>query len=259
MYVSSSQRTLERDLLADWNRNIADIPHTYEGLGTYTGEEVQSLIRQKRDQGAQDALLLALIALEHAGDKVAGQAIVKSFLPLAFRLARTSAATRDIFRVSTTDATATTISVLWEVIHTYKVEEWTHSVAGYIRGQMLHVLETSFNTPKDVEKVSVDEQTFNEIVEVPSLEDEPMAVFKDLVTILTWAVDSGTLRRDEIEILVRIELAVDSPSNARDNLAEELGTSRESLNRRLHRIRTKLMNAVSGDLSSKLTYASRRS
>lgn len=259
MYVSSSTRTLERDLLADWNRNIADIPHTYEGLGTYTGEEVQNLIRVTQDRGSRDQLLLTLLTLEHAGDKVAGQVLVKTFLALAFRLARTSAATRDIFRVSTTDATATTISVLWEVIHTYKVDEWTHSVAGYIRGQMLHVLETSFVSPRDVEKVSVDEQTFNEIVDVPSLEDEPMAVFQDLFTVLTWAVDSGTLRRDEIEILVRIELAVGDPGSARDELAEELAVSRETLNRRLHRIRTKLMTAVSGDLSAKLPYASRRS
>lgn len=259
MYVSSSERTLERDLIADWNRNLADVPHTYPGLGTFTGEEVLHLIRMKQDQGVQDELLIALLTLEHAGDKVAGQVIVKSFLPLAFRLARTSAATRDIFRVSTTDATATTISVLWEVVHTYKIDNWTHSVAGYIRGQMLHVLEASFVTLKDVEKVSVDEQTFNEIVDVPSFEDEPMAVFQDLVTVLTWAVDSGTLRKDEIEILVRIELAVGDPGDARDEMAEELGISRETLNRRLHRIRTKLMSAVSGDLSTKLPYASRRS
>ena len=82
--------------------------------------------------------------------------------------------------------------------------------------------------------------------------------FRDLVTILTWAIDSGTLTRDEIQLLVRIELS-DKPSEEREIAADDLGVSRETLNRRVSRIRAKLMKAVCGDIQERVPYAPRRS
>lgn len=99
----------------------------------------------------------------------------------------------------------------------------------------------------------------DELLEKIAGPDESDDVLRDLVTILTWAIDSGTLRRDEVQLLARIELAEGDPGVAREEAAAELGVSRETLNRRVCRIRTKLMQAVSGDMEAKVSYAPRRS
>ena len=100
---------------------------------------------------------------------------------------------------------------------------------------------------------------YKEYLEKIAGADETDDVFRDLVTILTWAIDANVLRRDEVQLLARIELAEGDPGAARDAAADELGVSRETLNRRVCRIRTKLMRAVSGDLEAKVSYAPRRS
>lgn len=62
-----------------------------------------------------------------------------------------------------------------------------------------------------------------------------------------------------VQLLARIELAEGDPGTAREEAADELGVSRETLNRRVLSIRTKLMQAVCGDMETKVSYAPRRS
>jgi len=253
MLVSATPATtLERALLNEWNTTLASKTHTFGALGEHSCDEAIELIRRPQPAEERDRVLLTLLELHHAGDVIAGKVILKSFLALAFRLARTCAGTRAIFRHSPTDATATTIGALWEVIHTYPLER-THSVAGNIRMECIKLISTGFGAHVDAE-ITVED----EILEHLSAGHHDEDPFRDLVTLLTWAIDSGTLTRDEIQLLVRIELA-DNPSAEREHAAEDLDISRETLNRRVHRIRTKLMNAVCGDIQQRVPYAPRRS
>lgn len=86
--------------------------------------------------------------------------------------------------------------------------------------------------------------------------DDPL---RDLVTLFTWAIDNGILTADEVRLLARIELAEGNPGEERQQAADELGISRDTLNRRVHRVRTKLMTAVCGDVQERVSYAPRRS
>jgi hypothetical protein len=256
MRVSSQSTTLERALLDEWNSTLANRSHDFNGLGIITCDEAIEAIRRPQPSEDRDRFLLGLLELERAGDEIAGRVVLKSFLPLAFRLARTCSSTRQLWRHSPTDATATTIAALWEVIHTYPLHR-TNSVAGNIRLECIKLLEKGLGTHEEVE-VTVDDETLERLVN-DTTEVWGDDAFNDLVVLFTWAIDTGTLTREEVQLLARIELTENNPGDERDAAAAELGISRETLNRRVCRIRTKLMRAVSGDVQERVPYAPRRS
>ena len=256
MHVSNSATTLERALLNEWNETLATQCHDFGALGELTGDEAVNLIRQPQAAEDRDEILIQLLELEHTGNAVAGKVVMKSFLALAFRLARTSSSVRPIWRHSPTDATATTIGALWEVIRTYPLHR-TRSVAGNIRLECVKLLERGFGTVTEVSWTAVDDETLEYLVDANTEPaDDPV---RDLITLFTWAIDNGTLAADEVRLLARIELADGIPGEERERAAAELGISRDSLNRRVHRIRTKLMQAVCGDVTERTPYAPRRS
>lgn len=256
MHVSSASTTLERALLNEWNSTLATLRHSFGALGELTGDEAIDLIRRPQSQEERDHVLHQLIELEHTGDQIAGKVILKSFLPLAFRLARTCTSMRATWRNSPTDATATTIGALWEIIRTYPMHR-TNSVAGNIRLECIKLLERGFGASADVE-LAVDDETLEHLVNADAATDTDDP-FRDLVTLFTWAIDNGTLTADEVRLLARIELAEGNPGEERERAADELGISRDTLNRRVHRIRSKLMTAVCGDVQERVSYAPRRS
>lgn len=256
MHVYNAATTLERALLNEWNSTLATLRHDYGVLGELTGDEAIELIRRPQLAEDRDQILSRLLELEHGGDVVAGKVILKSFLPLAFRLARTCSSVRAIWRNSPTDATATTIGALWEVIRTYPLHR-TSSVAGNIRLECIKLLERGFGASADVE-LAVDDETLEHLVnaDADTEIDDPL---RDLVTLFTWAIDNGILTADEVRLLALIELAEGNPGEERQQAADELGISRDTLNRRVHRVRTKLMTAVCGDVQERVSYAPRRS
>lgn len=256
MNVTTTSTPLERALFDEWNSRLADATETYGCLGTLTGEQLLEVIRRPQELDERDHVLIELLELDRAGHPTAGRILLQSFLPLAFRQARTSAATRDLWRHSPTDATATTISALWEVIHTYPLHR-RHSVAGNIRLEAVKLLATTLGAHVDKE-VTVEAGFLEHLVNLNADPDATEDAFKDLVTLFTWAIESHTLTRDEVRLLARIELAEGDPGEAREDAAHELGLSRETLNKRVYRIRTKLMTAICGEVQVKVGYAPRR-
>jgi hypothetical protein len=255
MHVSHAATPLERALLNEWNNTLAHASHDFDELGEFTGDEAIELIRRNQPPEERDRFLLRLLELERAGDEIAGKVILKSFLPLAFRLARASRSMQPIWRHSPTDATATTIGVLWQVIHTYPLHR-TSSVSGNIKKGCIKLLEQHFYDTRSVPDVVVEDEILEYLVNGDA---EPVNdPFHDLVTLFTWAIDNGTLTADEVRLLARIELAEGDPGEERERAADEVGISRDTLNRRVHRIRTKLMNAVCGDVQERVPYAPRR-
>ena len=245
---------LADQLFDEWNATHSHTTHPFGELGELTGDEAVALIRHPQEQVERDAILITLLRLEHAGDTFAGRVLLKSFMPLALRLPSSVSAMRPLWQPSPADARTATIGVLWEVIHTYPLHR-VNSVSGNIRLETIKALGRAYGNEASVDSLAVEDEVLEKIAGA----DESDDVFRDLVTILTWAIDTNVLRRDEVQLLARIELAEGDPGDARDAAAEQLGVSRETLNRRVCRIRTKLMHAVSGDLDAKVSYAPRRS
>ena len=245
---------LADQLFDEWNAIHSHTTHHFGELGELTGDEAVALIRHPQMNDERDAVLIALLRLDHAGDTFSGRVLLKSFMPLALRLPSSVSAMRSMWHHSPADARTATIGVLWEVIHTYPLNR-VSSVSGNIRLETIKALGRAYGSEASVDALAVEDEVLEKIAGADETDD----VFRDLVTILTWAIDANVLRRDEVQLLARIELAEGDPGAARDAAADELGVSRETLNRRVCRIRTKLMRAVSGDLEAKVSYAPRRS
>lgn len=247
-------RDLNTTLTTEWDEHLAGQLHDYEDLGLNTGEEILNRIQRSQLPSDRDAVLITLLELEHRGDTTVSRVLLQAFLPLALRLARTSAATSEIRADSPRDSRATAIAALWEVIHTYPLHR-TRSVAGNIRLDTLKLLDTTLGAHVGKEYTVTD--GFLEHLAGITPEDQDDA-FRDLVTIFTWAIDHSVLTRDEVQLLARVELTDGDPGDARNEAAHNLGITRPTLNRRIHRIRTKLMNAVCGDVGTRVDTDDRR-
>lgn len=245
---------LADQLFDEWNATHGHTTHAFGELGELTGEEAVHLIRRPQSNVDRDAVLLALLTLEHDGDQFAGRVLLKSFMPLALRLPASCSSTRDLWRHSPADARTATIGVLWEVLHSYPLHRIAN-VSGNIRLETIKLLERCYGNKTSVHDIAVEDEMLERIVGSDDSDD----VFRDLVTILTWAIESGTLKREEVQLLARIELADGAPGEARELAADELGITRDTLNKRVSRIRNKLMRAVCGDVQSKVAYTPRRS
>jgi len=255
MNVTTTALPLETVLTNEWDTELADSIHRFGPLGTLTCTEVIELLRTTKADEQRDHILITLLDLNHAGMDVAGKVVIRAFMPLALGYARTSAATRDLYRHSRFDATDTVLAAFWEVVATYPVEARRTSVAGNLRGRMMKALR-GFGSHVGVEYNTSDEY-LEDLVNGDAQEPEEDAL-EELRTLFTWAIDTEVLTRDEVVLLVKIELAETDPGQAREDAAAELGITRETLNKRVYRIRNKLIQAVCGDIQTKVKYAPRR-
>lgn len=249
MNVTATPTALAHRLRHEWDDRLAhEIYDLGDELGEMTGRDALNHVQHGHDR---DATLIALLREHHAGNPIAARIVVQAFLPAAISHAHRSRSTRAMWRHNPEDAIVTTISALWEAVHTYPLEK-TMNVAGNLRWALTSIVHTSFSGHEN--ELAVTDEQLDELVEPRETED----AFKELITIFTWAVETGAITREEIQLLARIELADSDPGQARDDAAFELGISRETLNRRVHRIRTRLMTAVCGDVSAKVGYAPKR-
>lgn len=257
----NSTSTLERDILTEWDRSFADIDHDFPGIGAFTGAELLAFVRRvDRDAAAaedadagyarRDELHLQLIALAQDGHTGALHALMIMFRP-AVRSAVHRCALRE-YGMPAAEAVDSGTSVLWESIMSYPLER-TSRVAGNLRGMLLKQLSREFGFLRRQES-PIDDEYLRQLVDTDThAGDSPVTpgrtALEDLVTVLSWAVSQDLVTREEVQLLARIELA-DDPGVARDETARSLGLTRETLNRRVHRIRTKLMRSISGDVRS---------
>lgn len=229
----------------DWDLLHADAEHTYGALGTLSGAAVLELVQRPQSRESRDAVLHALIALSQSGHQAANRVLIRAFAPLAVRQARTTAALSDL---EPGDAIATAIGALWETIATYKLER-VSSVAGNIRGNMLSLLCSMSKRHRN--------QTWGEVVlphedltiaaeNIDPMPSEPTVTdtYRDLVDVLTWAIENETLTKDEVSLLVRFELTDEDAALEREQLAEQLGVSRAALYQRVSRLRRRVTAAI---------------
>lgn len=126
------------------------------------------------------------------------------------------------------DAAWSAFSAMWEAVKTYPLHR-TASVASNLGLNALAVINKTLGLPRNhVDVIGVSDEDLeakmNESADAQSAEPEwDDSAFHDLVKVLSWAAETGTLTRDEISILARADLGEDEDRNA---LADELGSSR---------------------------------
>lgn len=229
----------------EWDKAIADRHHAFGDLGFRRAGDLVDEISSHTSTTDRDAVVLELLTLGQQGDSLAERVLLQAMLPKVISLSRRSAGLR---RLPRNEARTTAVTAMWEAIRTYPLHRTT-SVLGNLGLNALSIVTKGFGAGHtgDVAELTAANEDMLAVLDADSTthgadpavgNDDP---FSDLVKVLSWAVESNALTRDEVRILARAELG-DAPD--RDDLASELGIARDSLNRRVWRIRTKLMKAV---------------
>lgn len=257
---------IERTFQSDWNRSIHDVEHDFPGLGTFTGAEMIEHLEEiggrrvgrssDKSFAARDFTHHRLIELAQQGHRASVSVLMTTFRPLARSVAHRLAPTA-FQGMPMPHAIDAATSALWETIMTYPLTRDRH-VAGNLRGELLKRASREFG-PSRSHEVPADDTLLDDLMSDQSASGVTVGrtALENLTTVLMWAVSHDVVTRAEVRLLVGIELA-DDPGTARQEAADELGLSRDSLNRRVHRIRTKLMTAVSGDIRSSVRTCPRR-
>jgi hypothetical protein len=222
------------DLRTEWTESYADTEHVFGPLGSIRpGILLAKLQSRTLPKAVLDGHMHTLVLLSHRGDHVAERLLLELMTPKAIQLARTCAPLRNL---SPADAVSTTLSVIWEKIRTYP-EHLTETVAGNIGLNALNEITRSFGSTTEI-SADIDELE-------RAMNDDPNhygdSSFDNLVKVLSWAVDARVLTRDEVSLLATVDLGT---SAERQHLADQLDVTRDTLNKRVWRIRNKLITAV---------------
>ncbi|HEY9412691.1 MAG TPA: hypothetical protein VIP77_24165 [Jiangellaceae bacterium] len=150
-----------------------------------------------------DQILLALLELTAAGERLAGRTVLQLMLGKAVRIAaaQSGRAERDLLE-------QLAVSALWDVIATYPITRRREKVAANLSMDTLRQVVAELapdrqETPAEPESFGAGGSLMSELTgeasdgtgTVPDLE---------LLDVLVWGVDQGVLSRDEAALLVRV-------------------------------------------------------
>lgn len=229
-------------LRTEWTDRYVSLSHDFPGIGTRLCGELELELRAA-GKAEQDRLLHALLVAASEGDSVAERVLLNHMTPKAHHLARSCAALRSY---SYGDAIATSIGAVWEAIKEYPLHRDT-SVHGNIGLNALSIITRTLGSGlrKGSEEMPTSDYELEAAIDSQGTSHlEPVwgdDSFHDLVTVLSWAVDTDVLSRDDVALLARFDLG---DQDDRQALADERSLNRDSLNRRVLRIRNVLVEAV---------------
>lgn len=190
-----------------------------------------------------DAVYLALTTEHRRGDDLATVAILQTLTVWTHDTARRCQHRFD----SREDTEAAIVTGLLEAIQTLP-EQRTTRVRQYLVMRCLNAVagrQQKYGTaPREA---ATDEVTMTTLVAATpeSASDHPLGVVGEALDLLAWALDSGALTKDEVSLLVRLySPETDYSPTIRTDLADELGISQNTLDKRASRAVAKLRSAV---------------
>lgn len=241
------------DLLnREWQTRHATATYDFDELGIMTGAElVQYLSVRSAPKVDQDARLHQAITLAQASRtpaaQAAGRAVLQRMIPTAVRLAATCTA---LVSISTDEAIGTAVSCLWQAIQCYPAHI-RRSVQGTLQLNTLSLINSTEGVRRRERRVDVIPTDADDLDVLADREEEidyelgssatGDRSFDDLVRVLTWAIDTKVLEREEVSILARADLG---DAEDRAELAKDLGCTAGTMTKRVWRIRKKLIDAV---------------
>ncbi|TDE12590.1 hypothetical protein [Jiangella asiatica] len=144
-----------------------------------------------------DEILLALLRLARDGDGLAGRTVLQVMLGKAVRIAMTRAG-----RDSRTSLEHTAVAALWTIIATYPVERRPAKVAANIAMETLRAVTTELTHHHTETPTSPDVLDISATA-APAAQERPPADF-ELLNLLTWAVDQGTITAADATLILDI-------------------------------------------------------
>lgn len=175
--------------VADWARRHPEL------AGCLALEDVELAVAAAGAERA-DRILLTLLRLAQAGDSLAGRTVLQLMLGKAVRIATTRAG-----RDTKPALEHTAVAALWTTIATYPIERRPAKVAANlametlraVTGELTHQLS---ETPTSPDVLAADL--------MPLTPSERTTADHELLDLLTWAVDEGTISAADATLILDI-------------------------------------------------------
>ncbi len=175
--------------VAHWGRRHPEL------AGCLALEDVELAVATAGSERA-DPILLALLRLARDGDSLAGRTVLQLMLGKAVRIASTRAG-----RDTKPSLEHTAVAALWTVIATYPIERRPAKVAANIAmetlravtGELTHQLS---ETPTSPDVLAADL--------MPLTASERTTADHELLELLTWSVDAGTITAADATLILDI-------------------------------------------------------
>lgn len=192
------------------------------------------------DRQAADAVLLALLELTAADERLAGRTVLQLMLGKAVRIAaaQTGRADRDLLE-------QLAVAALWDVIATYPITRRREKVAANLAMDTLRQVVKELAPGRQETPVEPDTFGFGSSLEEPTEDAAPVADL-ELLEILAWGVDNGAITRDEASLLVRV-YCPEPGSEGGAVVAAEFGLTWAAARQRCSRAVRRLAAAVRED------------
>lgn len=201
-----------------------------------------------REPASRDALLLALLELARAGERLAGRVVLQAMLGKAVRLA-TSIASRPDVLGDRQEAQAAAVAALWQVIATYPLAARPRRVAANLALDTLALMQrghtgSSHHIRTFPEQPVADPSHLLHGASHAAGVDQPGGpVDAELLVLLAWSVREGVLTLAEARLLARV-YGCDASSVPAKTVAAELGVSWPALRQRCHRLARRVGRAA---------------
>lgn len=236
----STAHCLMTRLNQEWETVHADAIHDYGSLGTATADEMLTRVRSlKHGSAEQDAALYELLTLAWRRHSPAERLLVQLLIPVAQRMAHRVARLGDLDRV---DRVGYAIGTAWEVIGAYKprLRRRVHANLTMTLLGFLSPDQTANDRVVHDNTFAVQDDVLADAAGEWEATDDPAEV--RLARLFTWATDRGVLATEDVALLSLVSLS----GRSHGDIADELTISVDCLRKRVHRIRERLSNAVSG-------------
>ena len=191
------------------------------------------------DRQSADEILLALLELTAAGDRLAGRTVLQLMLGKAVRIAasHTGRADRDTLE-------QLAVAALWDVIATYPIERRRQKVAANLAMDTLRQVVAEFGYDRHESPVEADVLT----AVAPDVDDTAVGTVVDaeLFEVLAWGIDTGVITQEDGALLTAVYCpGPDNPGRA--HTAALFGLTWAAARQRCSRAVRKLAAAVQAD------------
>lgn len=204
-------------------------------------ETLQDVLEAICSAADSDALLHALLELQHAGEEDAGRVLLQTMLGSVHRLTATARGRGLV------DGEADAITAMWDAIASYPLHR-SSKVAANLALEALSSLQKALSSDLPASDGLEDLAHWEQACGRLSGSQGPSAS-EEAAEALLWALDHEVLTRDEVALLTSIYITGEASASSAE-LGAARGLSAAALRQRQHRAVRKLADAVRAEYAT---------
>lgn len=226
----------------EWDTVIAPARQNYGSFGYITGAESLSTLTTAGAKD-RDRIYWGMLSEVHAGNKDAERVLLQAMLAKAVNLSRNC---RGLLALPSQDALCVAVGSMWESIRTFPLHK-TEKVVGNLAMNALQIITTTHPAPANLPDAREDSDLDRIIASARETDEhviQSATPLEELLKVILWATETGTLTPDEAKLLGRFTVSTREEKYA---LADELGLGRYSLTTYASLMKAKLRKALAAN------------